>query len=142
MVAVKLDDKKFFYEVLNAGMKAFEDKAIYDNPHTTSEALGIFVRQLAAYGDNNHSLFKQAEEVADGFKEMYLKADLYFSLGVSRAIHGDHSDARRLLKKGIETQQQSPFWRPTTFCPAVIEARFYRVVRQLQSGQNSETGIA
>jgi|GEM_PF-2285503 len=83
-LAVKLEDKELFYEIMNVGMQVAEQQKWYDSGYGSSDALGVFVRQLAVYGDEEHPLFVRAEEAAEGFKEMNKKADLYFSLGVSQ----------------------------------------------------------
>ena len=131
-LAIQSDDKEFFYEVLNA-VTAVAEQRTWHRGGGGSEALGIFLRQLAVYGDKGHPLFAQAEQYADSLREtstatnttgdMSRKAEVYFSLGVSRAMLGDHENARRLLKKGIETRQSARFRSPTLCpCALVIEA--------------------
>ena len=134
-LAIQLNDKEFFYEVLNAAIKVAEQRT-WHRGGGGSGALGIFLRQLAVYGDADHPLFAQAEQYADDLTEtttatrmtgdMSRKAEVYFSLGVSRAMLGDHENARRLLKKGIETRRIARFQSPT-LCPfaLVIEARSF-----------------
>jgi len=125
-LAAGFNDKEFFYEIMNAGMKIADRDNWCDSGYRCSGPLSIFARQLAVYGDKEHPLFVQAEKYADGFKEMNQKADLYFSLGVSRAMLGDHENARRLLKKGIEARQKDEFKSVSSgFCSAIIEARSY-----------------
>ena len=129
MLAAKIDDKELFYKILNACMQKIEKenwnvRGLRGND--PGEALNVFVRQLAVYGDKDHPLFGQAEKIADDLENMGSKAKLYYSLGVSRAMLGDHVEARRLLKKGLEAQQKN-IWGNTSlgFCAAIVEARSY-----------------
>ena len=63
-LAGKLNDKDLFYEIMNAAIKVAERRT-WRQGGGGSEALGIFLRQLAVYGDKEHPLFAQAEKYAD-----------------------------------------------------------------------------
>ena len=127
MLAVKLDDKELFYEIMNAGVKVAEELRWHENGIRSGEPLGFFTRQLAIYGNGDHPLFALAEKAAAGFDgERAEKGNLYFSLGVSRAMLGDHDNARRLLARGIEARAQQRFRSSSTsFLPAIVEAWSY-----------------
>jgi hypothetical protein len=92
---------------MNAGMEVADRENWNEGCHwSTSQGLSAFTRQLAEYGDGEHPLFAQAELIADAFPEAGQRFEIYFSLGVSRAILGDHDNARRLLRQGIEASRQ------------------------------------
>ena len=132
-LAGKLNDKELFYEIMNDAIKIAERRT-WSRGGGGSEALGIFLRQLAVNGDKEHPLFAQAEKCADSIVDtstatnytgdMAWKASLYFSLGISLAMIDDHVGARRVLKKGIDTRRQVRYSQDG-FCAPVIEARSY-----------------
>ncbi len=124
-IAVKLDDKEFFYEILNAGTDLAKKFNWYESDIFSSQGLADFVKGLAKYGDMDHPLFKESEKIGDGFKTPRCRAVLFNALGVSRAMLGDHVDARRLLKKGIESQKADPLKTLSAYCPAIVEAKSY-----------------
>jgi len=132
-LAAKVDDKELFYKILDTCMEQVEKEnwnvSGLRDAYSPGEALRVFVRQLAVYGDKDHPLFGQAEKIADGLENaqnLRSKAELYYSLGVSHAMLGNHVNARRLLKKGLEAQREN-VWGNTTlgFCAAIVEARSY-----------------
>ena len=71
--------------------------------HWWNNPFGIFAHGLAIFGDGEHPFFAWAEEIADeGGRSGFSRVNLLASLGVSRAMLGDHENARRLLKKKME----------------------------------------
>ena len=125
-LAVKFGDKELFYDIMNTKAKIADKETWHEGPcsYPCREALSDFTRQLAVYGDKDHPLFSHVEKYADNFQEAGIRAELCFSLGVSRAMLGDHENARRLLKKGL-MQPQERYGSKRAFCAAVIEARSY-----------------
>jgi tetratricopeptide (TPR) repeat protein len=119
--AVEFDDKKGFYEIMDIAIKIGEKEKWFDE---SGWMLRKFIRHLAEYGDKDHPLFEQTEKYADGFKDGSHRAEIYLSLGVSRAMLGDHDNARRLLKKGLD-QPLEQYRTRGAFCAAIIEARSY-----------------
>ena len=129
-LAARIDDKELFYKILNACMENIEKENWGMRGNGPNEALKVFVRQLAAYGDKDHPLFGQTEKMADDYENMpnmrNYRAELYYSLGVSRAMLDDHASARRLLKKGLEAQREDVYGNTTLgFCAAILESRSY-----------------
>jgi tetratricopeptide (TPR) repeat protein len=114
MLAVKLDEKTLFYEIVDTASTLIEN-------HTWM--LRDFTRQLAVYGDKEHPLLAHAEKYIDDFQREGSQAELYLSLGVSFAMLGDHDNARRLLRKGLMQPQERFMSR--SLAAAVIEARSY-----------------
>jgi hypothetical protein len=129
-LAAQCDDKELFIKIMDKCMKEVEKDNFGGRGNGPNEALKVFVRQLAAYGDKDHPLFGQTEEIADEFanvpNQRNRRAELYYALGVSRAMLGDHVAARRLLKQGLEAQQKDTGGDTTWgFCSAIVEARSY-----------------
>jgi hypothetical protein len=128
VLATEFDDKELFDAILNAAIKAVSGAEWYGFAFRislpNSPPVGIFTRLLALHGDKDHPLFEQEEKLAEGIQDVHMRSDLYLSLGVSRAMLGDHENARRLLKKGIEAKQGNRF-RTENICAAIIEAWSY-----------------
>ena len=124
MLAIKLEEKALFDEIIETTTEIIEREKWYEGSgHGPGGWVRDFTRQLAVDGDKEHPLFEQAENFADGFEATNASVELYLSLGVSRAMLGDHDTARRLLKQGLSLPQER-----FMSCPlgaAVIEARSY-----------------
>jgi hypothetical protein len=124
-IAADLGDRELFYEIFDAATKRADRHNWNSIGSFASKAFGDYARNLATFGDKEHPFFIRAEKTGGTFERSRDQADLYFSLGVSRAILDDHDNARRLLKKGIEARKNDEFKTLATFCPAIVEAKSY-----------------
>ncbi|MCL2709363.1 MAG: hypothetical protein FWE95_00650 [Planctomycetaceae bacterium] len=130
ILATEFEDKELFYEIVNAAMRTVMETERYGIAFVAmpnSPPVGIFTRLLGRFGDKDHPLFEQEEKLADGMQAAHqrnMRSDLYLSLGVSRAMLGDHDNARRLLRKGMEVKQGERFGLEK-ICAAIIEAWSY-----------------